>query len=35
MAEYELIDLAEYTRTGEGATAVAYTHRSEPRLAKL
>lgn len=35
MAKYELIDLAEYTRTGEGATAVAYTHRSEPRLAKL
>ena len=35
MAEDELIDLAEYSRTGEGATAVAYTHRSEPRLAKL
>ena len=35
MAEYELIDLAEYSRSGEGATAVAYTHRTEPRLAKL
>ena len=35
MAEYELIDLAEYSRTGEGATAVAYTHKTEPWLAKL
>ena len=35
MAEYELIDQAEYSRSGEGATAVAYTHKSEPTLAKL
>ena len=33
--DYELINLHDYTRTGEGATAVAYTHKSEPRLAKL
>ncbi len=29
------INIEEYTRTGEGATAVAYTHKTEPRLAKL
>ena len=33
--DYELINLQNYTRTGEGATAVAYTHKTEPRLAKL
>ena len=33
--DYELINLQDYTRTGEGATAVAYTHKTEPRLAKL
>lgn len=33
--EYQRINLEDYTRTGEGATAVAYTHKTEPRLAKL
>ena len=32
---YQRINLEDYTRTGEGATAVAYTHKTEPRLAKL
>ena len=32
---YQKIDIEDYIRTGEGATAVAYTHRTEPRLAKL
>lgn len=32
---YQKINLEDYTRTGEGATAVAYTHKTEPRLAKL
>jgi len=32
---YQRINLDNYTRTGEGATAVAYTHKSKPRLAKL
>lgn len=32
---YQRIYLEDYTRTGEGATAVAYTHNTEPRLAKL
>ncbi len=32
---YQRINLEDYVRTGEGATAVAYTHRAEPRLAKL
>ena len=35
MTDYQHINLEEYTRTGEGATAVAYTHKTEPRLAKL
>ena len=34
MIEYERIDLNEYDRTGEGGTAVSYTHRTEPWLAK-
>ena len=29
---YQRIDIDDYVRTGEGATAVAYTHRTEPRL---
>ena len=32
---YQRINLVDYTRTGEGATAVAYTHKWEPRLVKL
>ena len=32
---YQRINLEDYTRTGEGATAVAYTHKTELRLAKL
>jgi hypothetical protein len=32
---YQSINLDDYTRTGEGATAVAYTHKTELRLAKL
>lgn len=32
---YQKINLEDYTRTGEGATAVAYTHKAEPRLVKL
>ena len=32
---YQTINLENYTRTGEGATAVAYTHKTELRLAKL
>lgn len=32
---YQRINLEDYIRTGEGATAVAYTHKTEPRLAKL
>lgn len=27
---YQRINLDDYTRTGEGATAVAYTHKTEP-----
>lgn len=33
--QYESIDLNEYTRTGEGGTAVSYTHKSRPTMAKL
>ena len=33
--DYQRINIEDYTRTGEGATAVAYTHKTEPRLAKL
>ena len=32
---YQRINLDDYIRTGEGATAVAYTHKTEPSLAKL
>lgn len=32
---YQRINLEDYVRTGEGATAVAYTHKTEPRLVKL
>lgn len=32
---YQRINPEDYIRTGEGATAVAYTHKTEPRLAKL
>ena len=32
---YQRINIDDYIRTGEGATAVAYTHKTEPRLAKL
>lgn len=35
MCKYELIDLNDYTYSGEGGQGVAYTHRSDPRLAKL
>lgn len=35
METYERIDLEEYTRTGEGGTAVSYTHKSKNTLAKL
>ncbi len=33
--EYELISLDDYIQTGEGGTALAYTHKAEKRLAKL
>ncbi len=33
--EYELIKLEDYIRTGEGGTAVSYTHKTRPALAKL
>ena len=33
--DYESIRLEEYTRIGEGATAIAYTHKTEPRMIKL
>ena len=32
---YQRINIEDYIRTGEGATAVAYTHKTELRLAKL
>ena len=35
MFTYEPIDLNDYVRTGEGGTAVSYTHKSRPSLAKL
>lgn len=35
MSKYETIDLENYTRSGEGGQGVAYTHKSEKRLAKL
>ena len=33
--EYETISLDDYIQTGEGGTALAYTHKTEKRLAKL
>ena len=35
MHTYETIDLNEYVRTGEGGTAVSYTHKTGNTLAKL
>ena len=35
MNTYETIDLNEYVRTGEGGTAITYTHKSRNTLAKL
>ena len=35
MYQYEHIKLSDYVRSGEGGQGVAYTHRSEKRLAKL
>jgi len=35
METYQLIDLNDYIRTGEGGTAVAYTHKNGKTLAKL
>ena len=35
MNTYETIDLNEYVRTGEGGTAVTYTHKTRNTLAKL
>ena len=33
--DYEKINLEEYVKTGEGGQGVAYTHKTEKRLAKL
>ena len=35
MNSYETINLNEYVRTGEGGTAVSYTHKTRNTLAKL
>ena len=35
MQTYETIDLNEYVQTGEGGTAISYTHKSRNTLAKL
>ena len=35
MDHYELINLDEYTQSGEGGTAVSYTHKTRSTLAKL
>lgn len=35
MEKYENINLSDYTYSGEGGQGVAYTHKSEKRLAKL
>ena len=35
MKQYETINLSDYTYSGEGGQGVAYTHKSEKRLAKL
>ena len=33
--EYEHINLNDYTRTGEGGTAVSYTHKTRLTMVKL
>ncbi|MBR0286576.1 MAG: TIGR02172 family protein [Bacteroidales bacterium] len=35
METYELINLADYTQSGEGGTAISYTHKTKNTLAKL
>lgn len=35
MSQYQQINLEDYTRTGEGGTAVSYTHKTRNSLAKL
>lgn len=35
MKDYEMIDLNEYVQTGEGGTALSYTHKTRNVLAKL
>ena len=35
MDNYELIHLEDYTQSGEGGTAVSYTHKNRNTLAKL
>ena len=35
MENYELINLEDYTQSGEGGTAVSYTHKTRSTLAKL
>ena len=35
MEDYEHIDLEDYTQSGEGGTAVSYTHKTRSTLAKL
>lgn len=35
METYELINLADYTQSGEGGTAISYTHKTKNALAKL
>ena len=35
MDNYEIINLEDYVQTGEGGTAVSYTHKSKNTLAKL
>ena len=35
MTDYEQINLEDYTRSGEGGTAVSYTHKTRNTLAKL
>lgn len=35
MEDYELINLDDYTQSGEGGTAISYTHKTRSTLAKL
>ena len=35
MDTYQIIELSDYERTGEGGTAVSYTHKTRNTLAKL